>query len=247
MSDSDKIKELAKTLRIQTLVDYQEIINPKSPFDRNLLNLLELESIRRFDIRFSKRLKEAKFPVTKTFDTFELDKTYFPNLNFEEVTGLFNCDFIKKREDIVAVGPSGRGKSHLALAVGYEAVKKGYKVHYKQADQMLLEMEEARSEKALGEYVDKIIKFDLLIIDEIGYLNYNEEKANLLFKIITCRHEIKSTIFTTNYDLSKWNQFIGNDGLSIAIIDRIAHHSIILDMNGPKSYRLLHSRSKQTK
>jgi len=143
----------------------------------------------------------------------------------------------------VALGPSGRGKTHASLAIGYEAVKRGYRVKFKRASDMVNELTEAKNEKHLQAYIKKLNRCQLLILDEVGYLDYDLEASSLLFQVLGGRYEQGSTFYTTNLEFSKWPQFIGNKRLAGAIVDRISQYSILLNMNGPKSWRLEHARS----
>jgi DNA replication protein DnaC len=245
--EENRIIALSQGLRLLSFSNYKESIKQNESFETNLLTLLQLENLRRSDRRLIQRLKASRFPVIKTIDTFEMDPTLLPHVNFDEIKNhLLSCNFINMKEDVVALGPPGHGKTHLASAVGYEAVKRGYKVLFKQADTLVIEMNEAKTEKNLNSYIKKILKVDLLILDELGYLSYGRDEANLLFEIITSRYETGSTFFTTNREFDKWGDFIDDKDLVCAIVDRLGHHSIILNMNGPKGYRLLHARSRKS-
>ena len=244
---SKDIISISQSLRILSFVDFNSLIDLNASFDVNLLTLLRIEQQRRFDLRFGKRIKAANFPVVKTIDSFEMNKEYLPNLKFEEINEIMTCDFISKHENIVAIGQPGRGKTHLALAVGYEAAKKGFKVLFKQADALITEMAEAKTDSVLTAYIDKLQKVDLLIIDELGYLTYGREEANLLFRVVTGRYETRSTFFTTNCEFSKWKDFFTDSEVIIAMVDRLIHHTYVLDMTGPKGYRITNSRIKKSK
>jgi DNA replication protein DnaC len=195
--------------------------------------------------RLERRIRYAGFPQIKTFDTFVMSKEHLPNLNFDELRELGSCAFIDDKNDVVAIGPAGKGKTHTALAVGYEAVKRGYSVRFKRASELMNEMAEAKSDKHLADYIRTLNRCQLLIIDEVGYLNYDVNASSLLFQVVSARYEKSSTFYTTNLDFSKWEKFIGDKMLASAIVDRIAHHAIILNMNGPKGWRLENARSKQ--
>jgi len=133
----------------------------------------------------------------------------------------------------------------LALAIGYEAVKRGYSVRFKRASDLVNEMAEAKSDKHLTEYIRTINRCSLLVLDEVGYLNYDLFASSLLFQVVSSRYEKASTFYTTNVEFSRWSNFIGDEMLASAIVDRIAHHAFLLNMNGPKGWRLEHAKSKQ--
>ena len=133
----------------------------------------------------------------------------------------------------------------MALAIGFEAVKRGYSVKFKRASDLVNEMSESRSEKHLADYIRTLNRCQCLILDEVGYLNYDLATSSLLFQVISARYEKASTIYTTNLEFSRWGQFVGDEDLASAIVGRIAHQAIILNMNGSKGWRLEHARSKQ--
>ena len=246
MSDlKESIKKDAARLSLKTFAKYEDFINPKHSFEENLSALLQ-EQVRIADLqRLDRRVKYAGFPQIKTFDTFVMSDEYLPNINFDELRSLGDCSFIDDKDDIVAIGPAGHGKTHIALAIGYEAVKRGYSVKFKRASDIINEMNEAKSEKRLTDYIRIINRCQLLIVDEVGYLNYDVTASGLLFQVISARYEKSSTFFTTNLEFSKWEQFIGDEVLASAIVGRIAHQAILLNMNGPKVWRLEHARSKR--
>lgn len=205
----EAIQKSATRLRLTAFCQYETYVNPKHPFEDNLCDLLE-EQVRLADVqRLARRVKYAGFPQMKTLDTFVLSEEHLPHLNFDEVRELATCSFIDEKNDVVAIGPVGRGKTHVA------------------------------------EYIRTLNRCPLLIIDEVGYLNYDIAASSLLFQVVSTRYEKASTFYTTNLAFSEWGTFIGDDMLASAIVDRIAHHAIILNMNGPKGWRLEHARSKQ--
>jgi DNA replication protein DnaC len=241
----EAIQKAAARLRLSAFTQYEKLIDPKHPFEDNLRCLLE-EQIRMADAqRLERRIRYAGFPQVKTFDTFVMSEEQLPHLNFDELRELMSCTFIDEKNDVVALGPAGRGKTHAALAIGYEAVKRGYSVKFKRASDLVNEMSEAKTDKHLADYVRSLNRCQCLILDEVGYLNYDIATSSLLFQVISARYEKASTVYTTNLEFSRWTQFIGDEALASAIVDRIAHHAIILNMNGPKGWRLEHSRSKQ--
>ena len=240
----EAIQRSAGRLRLSAFAQYEKYTNPKHPFEDNLCCLLE-EQARLADVqRLDRRIRYAGFPQIKTFDTFITSKEHLPHLNFDELRELGACTFIDDNNDVVAIGPAGKGKTHTALATGYEAVKRGYSVRFKRASDLVNEMSEAKSDKYLADYIRTLNRCQLLIIDEVGYLNYDINASSLLFQVVSARYEKASTFYTTNLEFSKWGKFIGDDMLASAIVDRIAHHAIILNMNGPKGWRLEHARSK---
>jgi DNA replication protein DnaC len=241
----EAIQKAAARLKLDAFAKYEKLIDPKHSFEDNLRSLLD-EQVRLADERrLARRVRYAGFPQSKTFNTFVMSEELLPNLNFDELRELGTCAFIEEKSDIVAIGPEGRGKTHVALAIGYEAVKRGYSVKFKRASDLLNEMSEAKTEKHLAEYIRTLNRCQCLILDEVGYLNYNLATSSLLFQVVSARYEKASTIYTTNLPFSRWVQFIGDEELASVIVGRIAHQAIILNMNGPKGWRMEHARSKQ--
>ena len=238
------ISKIANELRLSVFAHYSDYIDKGRPFEENLLSLLREQAIDADNSRIKRKIRYAGFPLVKTFDSFELTPERFPHLNLNEFRELATCRFIDEKADVVAVGPSGYGKTHASLAVGYEAIKRGYSVRFKRAADLVNEMSEAKSEKALNAYIKTLSRCNLLIIDEVGYLPYDDTASSFLFQIISARYETASTFYTTNYEFSKWPQFIKEERVVTAIVSRIAHNSIVLKMNGPKAWRLEHARSR---
>jgi len=240
----DAILKAAVRLNLNAFAQYEEFFNPQLPFEDNLAAILA-EQVQLADaLKLKRRIRYAGFPQVKTFDTFVMSKEHLPHINFDELLELGSCKFIDDKSDIVAIGPAGRGKTHTALAIGYEAVKRGYRVRFKRASELVNEMAEAKNDKQLAKYIQVLNRCQCLILDEVGYLNYDLDASSLLFQVVSARYEKASTVYTTNLEFSRWSQFIGDQNLAAAIVDRIAHHAIILNMNGPKGWRLEHARSK---
>ena len=241
----EAIQKAAARLHLTAFAQYEQLTDPQHSFEDNLCSLLE-EQVRLAEVqRLNRRIRYAGFPQVKTFDTFVMSEEHLPHLNFDELRELRSCAFIDEKNDIVAIGPEGRGKTHAALAIGYEAVKRGYSVRFKRASDLVNEMSESKSAKHLADYTRTLNRCQCLILDEVGYLNYDLATSSLLFQVVSARYEKASTIYTTNLEFSRWGQFVGDEDLASAIVGRIAHQAIILNMNGPKGWRLEHARSKQ--
>jgi DNA replication protein DnaC len=238
------ISKFANSLGLSIFASYGKYIKTGRPFEENLLGLLKEQAIEADNTRIKRRIRYSGFPIVKTLDTFELSAQRFPHLNLNEFQELETCRFIEEKADVAAIGPSGFGKTHAAIAIGYEAIKRGYSVRFKRAADLVNEMSEAKSEKALNSYTKTLNRCRLLILDEIGFLPYDTTASSFLFQIISARYETASTFYTTNYQFSKWTQFIKDKGIVSAIVGRIAHNSVILNMNGPTPWRLEHARSK---
>jgi len=240
------IEKISRDLGLSIFVQYEKYTKTTRPFEENLLELLKEQAILADNTRIQRRIRYSGFPIVKTFDAFEMAPERYPHLNLNEFKELSSCRFIDAKGDVVAIGPSGHGKTHAAIATGYEAIRRGYSVRFKRAFDLVNEMTEARSEKGLANYIKTLNRCQLLIIDEIGYLPYDATASSFLFQIISARCETASTFYTTNYEFSKWPQFMKDEERVKAIVSRISHHSVIFNMNGPISWRLEHARSRST-
>lgn len=240
------IEKLAGGLNLPVFAHYKDYIKKGRSFEENLLEMLREQTVLADNERVKRRIRYSGFPYVKNLDTFDSSPDIYPQLNCDEFNELKTCRFIEEKANVVAIGPSGVGKTHIALAMGYEAIKLGYSVRFKTATVLINEMKEATSEKSLVKYAKTLNRCQLLIIDEVGYLPQDITSAGFLFQIISARYETASTVFTTNYEFSKWAQFIedGDGRVVSALVSRIAHHAIVLNMNSPRSWRLEHARSR---
>ena len=208
-----------------------------------LLQLCELELIERERRMIERRIKAAKFPATKSLDSFDF-KT-IPSVNKVLTMELARCEYIDKRQNVIALGPSGTGKSHVALGLGLAACQKGMRVRFTTAAALVHEMIEAVDERRLQRHQKQLAAQDLLIIDELGFVPLSKTGAELLFEVISQRYERGSIIITSNLPFDEWTEVFGSERLTGAILDRLTHHVHILEMNG-ESYRLNQSRKAKT-
>jgi len=208
-----------------------------------LLRLCELELIERERRMIERRIKAAKFPATKSLDSFDF-KT-IPSVNKVLTMELARCEYVSKRQNIIALGPSGTGKTHVALGLGLAACQKGLKVRFTTAAALVHEMIEAVDERRLQRHQKQMAAQDLLIIDELGFVPLSKTGAELLFEVISQRYERGSIIITSNLPFDEWTEVFGSERLTGAILDRLTHHVHILEMNG-ESYRLNQSRKAKT-
>jgi DNA replication protein DnaC len=211
---------------------------------RYLLRLAELELIERERRTVERRIKEARFPAVKSLDSF--DFTAIPSLNKILVLELARSEYVARRENIVAVGNSGTGKSHIALGLGLAACQKGLSVGFATAAALVHELLEARDEKRLLRLQRQLAGYKLLIIDELGYVPLSPTGAELLFEVFSQRYERGATIVTSNLPFDEWTSVFGSERLTGALLDRLTHHVHILEMNGD-SYRLKQSKKRQSR
>jgi DNA replication protein DnaC len=208
---------------------------------RYLLRLAELELIERERRMVERRIKEAKFPAVKSLDSF--DYLALPSLNKALVVELARSEYVARRENIIAVGNSGTGKTHIAIGLGLAACQKGLSVGFTTAAAMVHELIEARDEKRLLRQQRQLANYKLLIIDELGYVPLSQTGAELLFEVFSQRYERGATIVTSNLPFDEWTSVFGSERLTGALLDRLTHHVHILEMNG-ESYRLAQSRRR---
>ena len=168
-----------------------------------------------------------------------------PSLNKALVLELARCEYIERRENLIALGNSGTGKTHIALGLGLAACQKGLSVGFITAAALVHELIEARDDKQLLRFQKKLATYKLLIVDELGFVPLSKTGAELLFEVFSQRYERGSTLVTTNLPFDEWTEVFGSERLTGALLDRLTHHVNILEMNG-ESYRLNQSRRRQT-
>jgi DNA replication protein DnaC len=211
---------------------------------RYLLRLVELELIERERRTVERRIRAARFPAVKSLETF--DFTAIPGLNKMLVLDLARCDYILRRENVIALGNSGTGKTHVALALGLAACQRGFTVAFTTAASLVTQLLEARDERRLLKLQRDLQAVKLLIIDELGYVPLSSNGAELLFETFSQRYERGSTMVTSNLPFEDWTSVFGSERLTGALLDRLTHHVSILTMNGD-SYRLKQStRNRRT-
>ncbi len=209
---------------------------------RYLARLTELELIDRERRMVERRIKSAKFPAVKSLDSFDFKA--IPSLNKMMVLALARGEWIERKENVIALGPSGTGKTPVALGLGLAACQKGMPVSFVTAASLVHELMEARDEKRLLRLQRQLAKVKLLIIDELGFVPLSKTGAELLFELISQRYERGSTLITSNLPFEEWTEPFGTERLTGALLDRLTHHGNILEMNG-ESYRLNQSKSRR--
>ncbi len=236
-----------KTLKLPTILrEYDKQARLCATEGRNhvqfLARLVELELIDRERRMIERRIKAARFPATKSLDSF--DFAAIPSLNKMQVLELARCEWIDRCENVIALGPSGTGKTHIALGLGLAACQKGLTVRFTTAAAIVHELMEARDERQLLRLQKQLVKQKLLIIDELGFVPLSKTGAELLFELISQRYERGSILITSNLPFDEWTETFGSERLTGALLDRLTHHVSILEMNG-ESYRLAQSRARQ--
>jgi len=237
-----------KQLRLPTFLrEYDKVARQCAAegvdYPRFLLRLTELELLDRERRATERRIHQARFPVVKSLDTFEFPA--IPSLNKALVLELARSEFLLRRENVLLLGNSGTGKTHLALALGLSACQRGHRVRFTTAAAMVHELLEAKDEKRLLRYQKQMASYELLIVDELGFVPLSKSGAELLFEVFSQRYERGSTLVTSNLPFEEWTEVLGSERLTGALLDRLTHHVHILEMNG-ESYRLKQSKRKRS-
>lgn len=208
-----------------------------------LLRCLEQECETRHERRLASRLRAAKFPAQKTLADF--DFSLIPDLPRAKVLNLAESDFITAKENIICLGPSGTGKTHIATAIGLAAIEAGHRVRFIRAVTLAQELLEAQQDVRLNRYLRSWSKFDLVICDELGYLQLGAG-APLFFQFMAERYETGSMIVTSNLEFSRWQEVFEDAALTTALLDRLTHRAHILVFKG-ESYRFRDSQRRARK
>ncbi|WP_146553645.1 IS21-like element helper ATPase IstB [Rummeliibacillus sp. SL167] len=207
-------------------------------YEGYLLALLETELQTREENQRQRRLKQASFPVQKTLDTYDFGM--MPSLNRNRFITLAKGEFVEKKENLIFLGNSGTGKTHLATALGIEMIQNGYQTKFITASALVEELLMANEEHKLGMFEKKWLKFDVIIVDELGYVPFSKTGAELLFQFFSGRYERASVMITTNLEFSEWTNVFGDEKMTAALLDRLTHRSHIHLLNG-ESYRFRQS------
>lgn len=236
-----------KTLRLPTILnEYDKVARQcaaeQVDYPRYLLRLTELELLDRDRRAIERRIRQARFPVVKSLDSF--DFLAIASLNKTLVLELARCEFLSRKENPLLLGNSGTGKTHVALALGLSACQRGHRVRFTTAAALVSELIEARDDKHLLRFQKQLASYELLIVDELGYVPLSKSGAELLFETFSQRYERASTLVTSNLPFEEWTEVFGSERLTGALLDHLTHHVHILEMNGD-SFRLKQSRRKR--
>ncbi len=207
-----------------------------------LLGVLEQEVQQRDYNRIQRGIRQAGFPVIKTLENFDFKA--IPSLNKPKVLKLMQGEYIRNKENIILVGNSGVGKTHIAIALGYEACRQGLRVKFYTAAGLINELLAAQQEYRLNRLEKQWLVPHLVILDELGYVPFSKIGAELLFQFCAARYERGSIIITTNLEFPKWTEVLGDEQMTAALLDRLTHNAHILNINGD-SYRFRQALAKQ--
>ena len=240
------LKHYLKTLRLPTMGrEYAKVATlcqaDRADYPTYLLRLAEREVQDREVRAAERRVKAARFPVVKTLDTFDFAAQ--PSLNQELVRELVRGEYIDRRENILLIGNSGTGKTHLATALAFAACQQGRRVRFFTVTGLVTQLLERREERQLERVHKQLERLDLLVLDELGYVPFSKAGAELLFEVVSRAYERTSLLVTTNLPFEAWVEVMGNERLTGALLDRLTHRIHILEANGD-SYRLRESQRR---
>jgi DNA replication protein DnaC len=236
----EKVKQHCRHLNLSSLPStLPELLHQAEANDLSYLHftqlLLEHEVKQRNDKRLALNRRKAGFPVEKHLESF--DYRHQTTITKRQVHQLLDFDFIDNRHNLILIGPPGVGKTHLSIGLGLKAIDAGYKVLFTSALTLVEALEMAELKGELKKKINTVCKYDLVIIDELGYLPMNKQGNYNLFQLINALYEYRSIILTTNKDFTAWGEFFVDENVAVPIIDRLIHHSKIF-MLGGESYRL---------
>ena len=200
-----------------------------------LLRLCERELLDREQRAAQRRIKAARFPILKTLDTFDFKAQ--PGINKPLILELMRGDYLDKHENTLLLGNPGTGKTHIATALAHAACMQGKRVRFFTVTALVTLLLEAREERQLQRFLQRLEKQHLLVLDEFGYVPFSKQGAQLLFQVLAERHERKPVIITTNKGFGDWTQIFGDPSLTAALLDRVTHRAHVIDCSWD-SYRL---------
>jgi DNA replication protein DnaC len=240
MSSINQVAQKYRSLCLAGIADHlEQLLSQAEANESSYLHFAESlvlhEQQRRNGKRIEQNRRRAGFPLHKSLEEF--DYRFQTTISKREVNSLLDFGFIDNRDNVVFIGPPGVGKTHLAIGIGLKAIEAGYKVSFNTALGLMETLELAELKGELKKKINQLLKFDCLIIDELGYLPMNKQGMHNLFQLINALYEYRSIILTTNKEFTHWGEFFNDDNVAVPIVDRVIHHSHIF-MLGGESYRL---------
>lgn len=235
-----QIKDLATHLRMPYTRDnaerlIQEARHLQMDYEEFLSTLLNLEYEQRHQHGIERKIREAHFPYRKYLDQFYLDG-FTPELK-RSINELKTHAFINQKENVILIGNPGVGKTHLAIGLGIQACLESKTVLFVNVPNLVIELKEAMSKHQINAYKKKFERYDLVILDELGYISFDREGSEILFNLLSNRNDKGSMVITTNLTFERWEEIFKDPILTGAMVDRVAHKSHVLDMSG-ESYRI---------
>jgi DNA replication protein DnaC len=248
MKDAATLPLLLRELKLPTMGRLWEEVYQKSQAQgwsslRYFSTLCDYELADRESRRIARHMAQAQLPRGKSLETF--DFSFTPRLNKTQILGLGNGDlWIKDGMNVLIFGPSGTGKTHLAAGIGEKLVQAGYRVLFTRTTELLQRLQAAKRDCSLPALLDKLDKYDCLILDDFGYVKKSEAETSLLFELISERYERRSLLITCNQVFKDWDQIFDDNRMAVAAVDRLVHHSTIVEVLG-ESYRKSYAERRQ--
>jgi len=249
LSPTQGLDVLLRALRLPSFVACHDDVASQAEaqgwsFDQFLYHLSELELADRERRRTERLLKRSKLPLDKTLDALDCDR--FPDKVRRQIPTLCGGGFVERAENILAFGLPGRGKTHLVCALGHELIARGYQVLFVPAFKLVQRLLAAKRDLALETELRKLDRFDAVIVDDIGYIQQERDEMEVLFTFLGERYERRSVMVTSNLVFSQWDRIFKDPMTTAAAIDRVVHHSTILELNSNKSYRAEEAKKRNS-
>jgi DNA replication protein DnaC len=216
--------------------------NESLSYEQFLFEIIEKEVIDRRNNKVERLLKQSKLPLEKNLGSFDLKR--LPQPIIQQLNVLLEGSFLDRQENLLIFGNSGSGKTHAVSALAQELVRKGRSVYFSSASLLVQELLIAKQNLKLARLLKTFSRYDAIIIDDLGYVQYEADEMEVLFTLFAERYERGSLMITSNLPFSKWNRIFKNDAITVATTDRMIHHSIIIEMNLP-SYRIEHAKKEK--
>lgn len=232
-----KLSGAAKTIAVRN----EQAIKEKLSYMEFIELLIDDEQGNRKDNGYKKRFHKAHFPATKNLEEYNFN--FQPSLNRQEIYNLATCEYIKKKENVVFIGPPGTGKTHLAISLGGKALLQGYKVIFTTVADMMTTLFASKADNSYNQKLRYYLSPDLLILDELGFRKLNEHIVDQFYEIISQRYENGSLIITSNKTFDEWGNVFWDPILASAILDRIVHHCHLIVIKGD-SFRMKEQKEK---
>ena len=247
MKVSAELYYLFRDLRMGALPDvYMDIRkqaeNEGLSYDKFLERLLQAEKDERYQKKVDRLLRSSRLPLGKTLDSFDTKR--LPVSTQRKMTSLLNGDFLSRKENILVFGKPGSGKTHLVCAIGHELVLQGHKILFTTAQMLVQSLLVAKRDLWLAKQVKKLSAYEAVFIDDIGYVQQSREEMEVLFTLLSERYETGSIMLTSNLPFSKWQEIFKDPMTTAAAIDRLVHHSLVIELN-VKSYRMEQAKGGQ--
>jgi DNA replication protein DnaC len=214
----------------------------RAPHADYLAELAHLEVTQRRERRIARLIQDGRFPVLKTLDAFDFAAQ--PSIDRNIVLELARCDFVANKQNVVLIGGIGTGKTHLAIALGIACAQHERRVRFLTAAEAANELSEAKAQDRLSRKLEQLARFDLLVLDELGYVPFDRKDADLLFGLVTKIYEKKSLVITTNLPFARWSEVFLDATAAAAVIDRVVHHATIIKTEG-ESFRLKDAKKRK--